>query len=173
MKRGELSGQILNAHRAGVGEHGERLKLGDGLGDVGVLLLGGLRVVAPQVARVGPAHPAACVLLELACGRRQRFSGQICESPPDSCTARASYLVTLRVLYGNMPLNARLQTFSNSHLAWCSPAVRVLPAQCCWAWSGLQWPWCDPQPGAQLQHLALRIISTYRCAQAAWHCASL
>ena len=53
--------------RLGVGEHGERLKLRDGLGDGGVLLLRGPRALAPQVRAVRPAHPAAGVLLKLAC----------------------------------------------------------------------------------------------------------
>lgn len=46
--------------------HSHRLKLADRLGDGSILLLGGHRVLAPQVLVIGPAHPAAGVLLKLA-----------------------------------------------------------------------------------------------------------
>lgn len=59
-------------HRSLVGEHGQGLELGDGLGDVGVLLLGGSRTLAPQVAGIGPAHPAAGMRLELACAEHSK-----------------------------------------------------------------------------------------------------
>lgn len=57
----------LGANLALVGKHGEGLELGDGLGNIGILLLGGFGTVPPQISRVGPPHPAPRMLLEFAC----------------------------------------------------------------------------------------------------------
>lgn len=51
-------------HLARVCEHCEWLKLRDGLGNCGVLGLGGFRILPPQIPIVRPPHPAPRVLLE-------------------------------------------------------------------------------------------------------------
>ena len=48
-----------------VGAHIDRGELGDGAGDGGILLLGGLGAVGPGVGAVGPAHPHAVLRGEL------------------------------------------------------------------------------------------------------------
>lgn len=51
-------------HLARVCEHCEWLKLRDGLGNCGVLGLGGFRILPPQIPIVRPPHPAPRMLLE-------------------------------------------------------------------------------------------------------------
>ena len=51
----------------GVGHHDNRLKLRNGLGNIGILLLGRLGVLSPQHAAVRPPHPCICMRLKLTC----------------------------------------------------------------------------------------------------------
>jgi hypothetical protein len=72
---GDVGAVAEDAARVGgrlarVGDHEQRLELGDGLGNVCVRLPCRLAALAPEVLGVvalGPAHPAAHVRLKLAC----------------------------------------------------------------------------------------------------------
>ena len=71
---------LEETHRSLVGEHGKGLEFGDGLGDVGILTLSRLGALPPEVPRVGPSHPAACVRLELTCSTGRKISSsQSCQ----------------------------------------------------------------------------------------------
>ena len=50
-----------------VGHYDNRLKLGNGLGYVSILLLSWLGVFSPQVTAVRPSHPTVGMGLKLAC----------------------------------------------------------------------------------------------------------